>query len=101
MTAVLRVEEPSARYLVEIEPVLTRGFELLATAQDGVPRLRGLLLSLAAQGKLVPQDASDEPADVLLARIHTEQRHWCSRSRIPLIRVLSRGSTGARRCAIC
>ena len=73
MTAVLRVEEGSSRYLVEVEPTLTRAFELLATAKDGVPRLRGLLLSLAAQGKLVPQDASDEPADVMLARIRTEK----------------------------
>ena len=35
---------------------LTEGFNLLATAPDGIKRLRELILSLAVQGKLVPQD---------------------------------------------
>ncbi len=33
---------------------LTEGFNLLATAPDGIKRLRELILSLAVQGKLVP-----------------------------------------------
>lgn len=35
----------------------------------GIDRLRALILDLAVRGKLVPQDAGDEPASNLLARI--------------------------------
>src|SRR5690606_37891759 len=35
--------------------------------------LRSAILALAAQGKLVPQDTNDEPAQELLERIKTEQ----------------------------
>jgi type I restriction enzyme, S subunit len=44
-------------------------FELLAEAPNGVPKLRELILQLAVQGKLVPQDLNDEPAAALLQRI--------------------------------
>lgn len=49
------------------------GFELLATAPKGVAQLRELILAMAAQGKLVPQDGNDEPACKLLARIDREK----------------------------
>ncbi|MFT5756455.1 MAG: type I restriction enzyme S subunit [Alteromonadaceae bacterium] len=39
----------------------------------GVKKLRELILELAVRGKLVPQDASDEPASVLLERIAEEK----------------------------
>ncbi|MDR5879693.1 restriction endonuclease subunit S [Caballeronia sp. LZ032] len=52
---------------------LTEGFNLLATAPDGIKRLRELILSLAVQGKLVPQDPSDEPASELLRHIRAEK----------------------------
>ena len=35
----------------------------------GVKKLRELILELAVRGKLVPQDANDEPARELLKRI--------------------------------
>ena len=41
----------------------------LAETPNGVPQLRALILQLAVQGKLVPQDPHDEPADELLASI--------------------------------
>ena len=69
MTAVLRVEEASGKYLVQVEPALVRGFELLATAPGGIARLRGLLITLAVRGLLVRQTLSDEPALELVRRI--------------------------------
>jgi len=39
----------------------------------GIKKLRELILELAVRGKLVPQDASDEPAAVLLQRIAAER----------------------------
>lgn len=39
----------------------------------GIKKLRELILELAVRGKLVPQDASDEPAAVLLERIAAER----------------------------
>ena len=52
---------------------LIAAFETLADAPDGTKRLRELVLQLAVRGKLVPQDASDEPARVLLERIAAEK----------------------------
>jgi type I restriction enzyme S subunit len=51
---------------------LKEGFNLLATAPDGVARLRKLILRLAVQGKLAPQDPSDEPAGELVRRITSD-----------------------------
>lgn len=56
-----------------MEAPLVRQFDLLATAPGGVARLRELILTLAVQGKLVPQEAGDEPASVLLQRIRGEK----------------------------
>jgi type I restriction enzyme S subunit len=52
---------------------LIEHFDLLATAPGGVARLRELILTLAVQGKLVPQDPGDEPASVLLQKIRAEK----------------------------
>ncbi|MFM0356722.1 restriction endonuclease subunit S [Paraburkholderia nemoris] len=52
---------------------LIDGFQQLATAPDGVARLRELILSLAVQGRLVPQDSRDEPATTLLQRVRHEK----------------------------
>lgn len=49
--------------------MLLSNFEMLATSPGGVAKLRELILTLAVQGKLVPQDLSDEPASVLLQKI--------------------------------
>jgi type I restriction enzyme S subunit len=47
--------------------------DLIATAPQGVKRLRELILELAVRGKLVPQDPNDEPASELLKRIAKER----------------------------
>ena len=36
-------------------------FDTVAEAPGGIERLRELVLQLAVRGKLVPQDADDEP----------------------------------------
>ena len=53
--------------------MLLSNLDLLATAPGGVARLRELILTLAVQGKLVPQDPADEPASVLLQKIRAEK----------------------------
>ena len=71
MSAVLEAREPSAKFLSALPP-LVQHFELMATAPGGVARLRDLILTLAMQGKLVPQDPNDEPASELVRKIQTE-----------------------------
>ena len=44
-------------------------FEMFADAPDAVAKMRELVLQLAVQGKLVPQDPNDEPAEEFVARI--------------------------------
>ena len=53
--------------------VLSEHLPLLASAPDGIQKLRGLILELAVRGKLVPQDPNDEPASELLKRIANER----------------------------
>ena len=48
-------------------------YEKVADAPDAVPRLRRFVLDLAVRGKLVPQDAGDEPASELLKWIASEK----------------------------
>jgi type I restriction enzyme, S subunit len=57
-------------------------FELLADAPNGVQKLRQLILQLAVQGKLVPQDPNDEPAAVLLERIEAEKARLVKEGKI-------------------
>ncbi len=73
MSAVLEAPEPSAQYLETVQPALVQQFGLLATAPGGVARLRELILTLAVQGMLVPQDPRDEPASVFVERIGSGQ----------------------------
>jgi type I restriction enzyme S subunit len=47
---------------------------LLAAAPNGIKKLRELILELAVRGKLVAQDASDDPASELLKRIAIERK---------------------------
>lgn len=54
------------------EALLTR-YEQIAEAPDVMARLRRFVLDLAVRGKLVPQDARDEPASELLSRIQRKR----------------------------
>jgi type I restriction enzyme, S subunit len=55
-----------ARFALDALPALT-------TRPDQIRLLRQTILNLAVRGKLVPQDAKDEPASELLKRIATER----------------------------
>lgn len=48
-------------------------YEQIADAPEAIARLRRFILDLAVRGKLVPQDATDEPASELLKRIAKEK----------------------------
>ena len=45
-------------------------------------RLKNSILQEAIQGRLVPQDSNDEPASVLLERIHTEKKRLVKKGMI-------------------
>ena len=57
-------------------------FEKLIEAPDGIQKIRELILQLAVQGKLVPQDPNDEPASELLRKIKAEKLKLISKSKI-------------------
>lgn len=54
--------------------LLERHFDTAFAAPDGIQRLRELILTLAMQGKLVPQDPKDQPASELLKAIEAEKK---------------------------
>jgi len=62
--------------------LLLQQFDLLATAPGGVAKLRELILTLAVQGKLVPQNPTDEPASALLKRIRAEKDRLIAEGKI-------------------
>jgi type I restriction enzyme S subunit len=53
-----------------------------AASVYGIKKLRELILELAVRGKLVPQDANDEPASELLKRIQVEKAKLIAEGRI-------------------
>jgi type I restriction enzyme, S subunit len=52
-----------------MKDLLERCFDTAFAAPDGIKKLRELILTLAMQGKLVPQDPNDPPAKELLKEI--------------------------------
>jgi type I restriction enzyme S subunit len=52
---------------------LLRHYARISEAPDAIPKLRRFVLELAVRGKLVEQDAADEPASELLKRIAAEK----------------------------
>lgn len=57
-------------------------YDRVAGAEDAIPRLRRFVLDLAVRGKLVEQDAGDEPASRLLERIEAEKERKQREKRI-------------------
>lgn len=68
-----------------------------AASVYGIKKLRELILELAVRGKLVPQDAKDEPASELLKRIQAEKAKLIAEGKIksPSVPLLQRGKTTA------
>jgi len=64
-------------------------FGLLADTPDGVRKLRELILQLAVQGRLVPQDPGEEPAAVLLEKIRAEKERLVKEKKIKKSKPLS------------
>ena len=62
--------------------MLLSNLYLLATAPSGVARLRELILTLAVQGKLLPQDPADEPASELLKKVRAEKDRLIAEGKI-------------------
>lgn len=55
----------------------------------GIKKLRELILELAVRGKLVPQDANDEPASELLKKIAAEKAKLIKEGKIKKEKPLS------------
>lgn len=62
--------------------MLLSNLDVLATAPGGVAWLRELILTLAVQGKLLPQDPADEPASELLKKIRAEKDRLIAEGKI-------------------
>ena len=69
--------------------MLLSNLSLLTTAPGGVGRLRELILTLAVQGKLVPQDPRDEPASELLKKIRAEKDRLIAEGKIKRDKLLA------------
>lgn len=52
---------------------LTDALDVLVDAPSGIDRLRRLIVQLAVRGRLVPQDAEEDPASTTLEVIRTEK----------------------------
>lgn len=62
--------------------LLQQYFDTAFAAPDGIPKLRELILKLAMQGKLVPQDPNDSPASELLRSIEAEKKRLAKERKI-------------------
>lgn len=61
--------------------LVTANLSLLSSAPNGIKKLRQLILTLAVQGRLVPQDQSEQPAAEFLIRIAAHKADSAARSR--------------------
>lgn len=62
--------------------ILFDNFDLLLEAPNSIQKIHELILQLAIQGKLVPQDPNDEPASQLLKKIKAEKENLISQGKI-------------------
>jgi type I restriction enzyme S subunit len=62
--------------------LLEQHFDTAFSAPNGIKRLRELILTLAMQGKLVPQDPKDQPASELLKEITAQKERLVKEGKI-------------------
>lgn len=62
--------------------LLEKHFDTAFAAPNGIKKLRELILALAMQGKLVPQDPNDQPASELLQEIEAEKQRLVKEGQI-------------------
>lgn len=74
--------------------LLEQHFDTAFAAPDGIPKLRELILKLAMQGKLVPQDPNDSPASELLKLIEAEKKRLVKERKIKAPKPLSEITAG-------
>ena len=71
LTTLTDVETPEAFF--EAWQRIAEHFDTLFTTEQSIDKLQETILQLAVMGKLVPQDADDEPASMLLEKIAEEK----------------------------
>jgi len=69
--------------------LLEQHFDTAFSAPEGIQKLRELILTLAMQGKLVPQDPNDAPASELLKDIEAERKRLVKDGKIKAPKPLS------------
>ncbi len=62
--------------------LLQKHFDTALETPNGIKKLRELILTLAMQGKLVPQDPNDQPASELLKEIEAEKKRLIKEGKI-------------------
>ncbi|WP_350283550.1 restriction endonuclease subunit S [Nitrosomonas sp.] len=62
--------------------LLEKHFDTAFAAPEGIKKLRELILTLAMQGKLVPQDPNEQPASELLQEIEAEKQRLVKEAKI-------------------
>jgi len=67
---------------------IRHNFDTLYTTPESIQDLRQSILQLAVQGKLVPQDPSDEPARHLLAAVVAEKEQLLRENKIKRVKPL-------------
>ncbi|MBU1109621.1 MAG: restriction endonuclease subunit S [Candidatus Riflebacteria bacterium] len=78
----------------ETRELLEKHFDTAFDAPDGIKKLRELILTLAMQGKLVPQDPNDQPASELLKEIEAEKKRLNKEGKIKKTESLTPIKTG-------
>ncbi len=74
--------------------LLEQYFDTAFDAPEGIPRLRELILKLAMQGKLVPQDSNELPVSELLRSIEAEKKWLVKERKIKVPKILSEIAAG-------